>query len=438
MTPHRFHCRTQHRPPVFEADGRMFSPHLTSPHDKVVVESMPHVQSAAFSLMIPAGSAYDPDGKSGTSAVLADMFPRGAGDLTARELSSAMDNLGLQRSVSGGVGFITFSAATTADRIEAAIPLLASMIRTPHLDEERFAPARELVVQALHAMEDEPKQRLGQFLRRCSYPGPWGNPSEGTLADVSQITLQDVKALYDSRILPNGAVLGFAGNVDASKIRDVLSSSFEGWSAAPISELPGGDVRPSPEHVTHDSAQTHIGLAWKTVPYPHERYFEAWAAVSLLSGGMSSRLFTEVREKRGLCYAISASINTLKDQARVFGYAGTTNERAQETLDVMVAEIRRLHEGITADELQRCKARAKSTLIMQQESTMSRASSMARDMLYLGRVMEMDEIRSRIESLTPEQVRDFAIEHAPGNMVLVTIGPEALNSDCVTAPAMAT
>ena len=153
---------------------------------------------------------------------------------------------------------------------------------------------------------------------------------------------------------------------------------------------------------------------------------------------MSSRLFTEVREKRGLCYAISASINTQKEQARVFAYAGSTNERAQETLDVMVAEIRKLHEDITEEELDRCKARAKSTLIMQQESTMSRASSIARDSLYLGRVMELQEIRSRIDSLTPTQVRDFAVEHAPRSMVLVTIGPEALDPECVQAPAVTT
>ena len=163
-----------------------------------------------------------------------------------------------------------------------------------------------------------------------------------------------------------------------------------------------------------------------------DRYYEAWAAVSLLSGGMSSRLFTEVREKRGLCYAISASLSTLREEGRVFAYAGTTTERAQETLDVTVAEILRLHEGISDEELQRCKARAKSSLIMQQESTTSRASSLARDMYHLGRVVSLDEINDRINRLTTSQVRDFAVEYAPRSMVLVTIGPQALNPACVT------
>lgn len=148
---------------------------------------------------------------------------------------------------------------------------------------------------------------------------------------------------------------------------------------------------------------------------------------------MSSRLFTEVRERRGLCYAISASLSTLRDEGRVMAYAGTTSERAQETLEVTVAEILRLHEGITEEELQRCKARAKSSLIMQQESTSSRASSLARDMYLLDRVVTLDEIHRRIDSLTVEQVRQFVVDHMPKSMVLVTIGPQPLAPNCVLA-----
>ncbi len=399
---------------------------------RVVVQSMPGMQSAALTLMIPAGSVYDPDGKAGTTAILSEIFSRGAGDLSARELSSAFDNIGLQRSVSGGVGYVTVSAATTADRILDAVPLIAKMLLKPHITPENFAPSRELVHQALNAMEDEPKQRLGQYLRRCSYPTPFSNPSEGTMEDLPNVSIADVQSHFDSLIIPNDAVLGIAGNVDSAEIQQALADAFGSWKPGTPRQLIAGAVTPSPMHIEHDSAQTHIGLAWDTVPYIHDRYFEAWATVSLLSGGMSSRLFTEVREKRGLCYAISASINTQKEMARVFGYAGTTNERAQETLEVMVAEIRRIHECITEDELQRCKARAKSTLIMQQESTMSRSSSLARDTLFIGRVRGLQEIRDMLDALTVDQVRDFAIEYAPKSMVLVTIGPESLDATCVS------
>lgn len=404
---------------------------------RVVVQHMPGVQSAAMTLMVPAGGVHDPAGASGTAAILSEMFPRGAGKLTARELASAMDNLGLQRSVSVGVSHITFSTATTADRIVEAVPLIAQMLREPRLNQEQFGPARDLVLQSLHAMEDEPEQRLGRYLRRCSYPDPWGNPARGILDQVESISLAAVQEHFRRHVVPDGAVLGIAGNIQASQIQPAIEESFATWNAVDDSVISPTQAQSSPCHVEHDSAQTHIGLSWSTVPYSNDRYYEAWAAIGILSGGMSSRLFTEVREKRGLCYSVSASINTLKDEARVFGYAGTTNERAQETLDVMIAEIRRLHEGITEEELHRCKARAKSSLIMQQESTTSRANSLARDTLHLGRCRSLLEIRSLIDNLTVPQVTRFAEEFAPTSIVLVTIGPEALDPASALTSAVA-
>jgi predicted Zn-dependent peptidase len=397
----------------------------------VLVESMPDVQSAAMSLLVPAGGVRDAVGRCGTAAILTEMFPRGAGGLSARQLCAALDNLGLQRSIHVGSAHITFSAATTADRLVDALPLMGSMVTSPQLADDDFDPARDLVEQGLMSLEDEPRQRLGKVLRQYSYAEPWGNSVEGELDQLPQITQADVRTHFQNFVRPNDAILGIAGNVDLAQIRSAVESAFGSWSGAEMPAMGKGSLPQSPFHIEHDSAQTHIGLAWETVPYSHDRYYEAWAAVSLLSGGMSSRLFTEVREKRGLCYAISASLSTLKDEGRVFAYAGTTPERAQETLDVTVAEMLKLHEGITEEELQRCKARAKSSLIMQQESTSSRASSLARDLYHLGRVVTLDEVNSRINQLSVAQVRDFVIEFAPRSMVLVTLGPGELDPGCL-------
>lgn len=399
----------------------------------VVIEPMQDVQSAALTLMVPAGGVRDEANRCGTAAILTEMFSRGAGGLGARELCATMDNLGLQRNVSVGSAHVTFSAATTADRICDALPYLGRMVLTPHLSDDDFEPARDLVEQSLMSMEDEPRQRLSKVLRTFSYPAPWGNSAEGELDHLANIELSDVRRHHQAFVRPTGAILGIAGNIDAKQIQDTIESVFGDWQKGTMPDVTVCGVPQSPHHIEHDSAQTHIGLAWQSVPYRDERYYLAWAAVSLLSGGMSSRLFTEVREKRGLCYAISASLSTLRDEGRVFAYAGTTPERAQETLDVTVAEVLRLHEGITEEELDRCKARAKSSLIMQQESTTSRASSLARDMYFLGRVVTLDEINAKINGLTVSQVRDFAIESAPKSMVLVTLGPQALDPTCVTS-----
>ncbi len=402
----------------------------------IVAEHMPAVQSAAITVLQPTGSVYDPAGKSGTAALLSEMISRGAGDYSTRELSAALDNLGVQRSVSPGLSHTTLSAATTADRISEAIPLFGAMLTTPRLEDEQFASAQDLVRQALHALEDEPQQRLGRYLRRCSFDAPWGNPSGGTLDDIDSITCDDVRQHFATHARPEDTIIGVAGNIPASEVFDSIDSVFGSWQGGVATEITTSPRESSPQHINHESAQTHIGLAWTAIPYSHERYFDAWAAVSILSGGMSSRLFTNVREKRGLCYSISASLSTLKNEARVFGYAGTTNERAQETLEATVAEIRNLHEGLTEDELRRCKAQAKSSLIMQQESTTARSSSLARDTWHLGHVLMADDIRKRIDSITIDDVRSYAIEHAPQDIVLVTIGPKALNSDCLHAAAI--
>jgi predicted Zn-dependent peptidase len=145
-------------------------------------------------------------------------------------------------------------------------------------------------------------------------------------------------------------------------------------------------------------------------------------------GGMSSRLFTEVREKRGLCYAVSAGHDMLKDRANVIAYAGTTNERAQETLDVLLAELRRLQEGIEVEEVERIQAGIKSGLIMQQESTRARASFLASDWYYLGRVRSHEEIQSAIDRLTPEIILDHVRRSPPRDFVIVTLGPKSLQS----------
>ena len=146
-------------------------------------------------------------------------------------------------------------------------------------------------------------------------------------------------------------------------------------------KAPGGVT-----HLTKDTTQTQIALAYPSVPFGHPEYYAAQGAVQVLSGGMGARLFTEIAEKRGLCYAVCASYQTFKDRASIIGYAGTTNERAQETLDVTLAELRRLQEGVEQDEVERVQAGLKSSVIMQEESTSARAGSLASDWYYLGRV----------------------------------------------------
>lgn len=401
--------------------------HATLPNGlTVLVETMPAVQSAAFALLVPAGSVYDPPHQNGTATALADWMARGAGDRSSRELLAELDRMGIQGNESAGTAHIVFRGSCLADNLPAGLRIYGDIVLRPHLNEEEFEAVMSGVEHGLLAMEDEPRQKvMVELMRRC-LPHPWGQPPEGTLEDLENLTPDSVRSFYDRVIRPRGAILGIAGNVTLDRVLPVVTEVFGGWSGGDTSEIPIRAVPPVAEHIQHESTQTHIGVAYPAVAYSHPDYYAAWAAVNVLSGGMSSRLFTEVREKRGLCYSVYATLNTLKNEGQVLCYAGTTSERAQETLDVMRAELVRLGEGIAQEELDRCKARAKSSLIMAQESSGSRAASLARNWYHLGRVVTLDEVRTRIDALTVQTVLDYVHKHPARDFSILTIGPKPL------------
>ncbi|HEY3969214.1 MAG TPA: pitrilysin family protein [Planctomycetaceae bacterium] len=392
----------------------------------LIVEPMADVQSAAFSLLVPAGSNYDPPGQAGAAALLCDWIMRGAGKRDSRQLSNELDNLGVQRNEGVGNSHISFTGATLAESLPQTLRLYADIVQSPHLPPDQFEAALAGVEQNLQAIEDEPRQKVMIELRRRCYESPWGIPSEGTLEGVERLTPEVVRKHFETCAGPHDAILGIAGKVDIQASIDLVEELFGGWKPKPVPAFATGPRGPARDHIPHESTQTQIGIAYDSIPYRDADYYAAWAAVSILSGGMSSRLFTEVREKRGLCYSVFASLNSLRDQGKVLCYAGTTVERAQETLDVTLQELIRLGQGISEDELDRCKARAKSSLIMQQESSSSRASSNARDWYHLGRVTSLDEVRHKIESLTVRSLLEHIARFPAKNFTVLTLGPEPL------------
>lgn len=395
----------------------------------ILVEQMSSVRSAGISLMLPGGASHERPRRNGTAALLSELMLRGAGPYDSRELSIALDNLGVQHHLSPGWFHLNFSAATVATRLPDALELIAEIVLRPRLDAEQFEMCLEGREQVLRSIEDEPKQKLMIELRRRCYTPPWNRPVDGCLEDLRSITPEDVRAHYARCCVPQGAILGIAGYVDAKAVIEQCAGLFGDWAGEQSAPFPELEPHEHSAHIPHDSTQTHIGIAYPTVPIRHPDYYKAWASVSILSGGMSSRLFTKVREERGLCYAIGASMNSQRDQARVLCYAGTTNERAQETLDVTLQELMQFGDEITEEELQRCQARAKSSLIMQGESTMARSGSLVRDWFHLGRLTTLEEIRQHVEELTVPDVQDFAQNHSAQQFQILTIGPEALRCD---------
>jgi predicted Zn-dependent peptidase len=393
----------------------------------LVAEAMPGVQSAAFTVLLPAGAAFEPADRGGTASMLAEWIMRGAGGRDSRELLTELDNLGVSHSEGAQTVHTSVSGATLGRNLIPALELYADILLRPDFHEEDLEPIRAIALQSLQSLDDDPGSKVIYELRRRHFPDPWGRPAPGTPEGVAAATGEDLRQFFESSYRPNGAILAVAGAIDWPALRDAVGRLFDAWPARmepPVRVRPAG---PSRDHITKDTQQTQIALAYPTVTVGDPKYYVARATTAILGGYASARLFTEVREKRGLCYSVYAGYESFKDRAAVLCYAGTSSARAQETLDVTLAEVRRLaREGVGREELDMMRAGLKSTLIMQQESSVSRTAALASDWYYLGRVRTLGEIAGALDALTPDEVGAFAAEQPVDQATILTLGPAPL------------
>ncbi len=394
----------------------------------LLAEPMPWLESAAFALLVPAGYARDPGDQWGLANLTCEMVQRGCGSRDSRQFIEDLEMLGAD--TSGGIrnAHTSFAGAMPADSLPAVLEIYADVVRCPHLPEDQLDDARLVCLQEIYAAADDLAQSAMTELRQRHYGDPWGRPPHGSVEAVSVLSLADIQQMIERHYRPSGAILSVAGKFDWPALRDCVENLFGDWSGAEPPAIEGRPPAGGYHHLSSDSSQTHIGVAYPSVPYSDPGYMQARGAVGVLSDGMSSRLFTEIRENRGLVYAVSASCDSLKDRGSVVCYAGTTTERAQETLDVLVAELVRLADGIAEDELNRLKARIKSGLIMMQESSNSRSRSIAFDWYHLGRVRTLAEVGGLIDGLTCQSINAYLAEHPPQDLVVVTLGEKPLET----------
>ena len=392
----------------------------------LLAEQMPGMQSAAMTFLVPAGAATDPVDRSGSAAVLSDLVLRGAGSRDSRALTDYLDSLGLQRSSTVGVHHTRFGCAALASKVMQGLGVYADIVRRPHLPETGFEAARDLALQALAGIEDEPRQKLMIKLREWHLPSPYGRNSMGQEDHLEKLTVELAKADHGRRYHARDAILSVAGHIDFARLRDEVERQFGDWNGQADSTL---EVLPPPGNYHHEdqqSEQTHIGIAYPSVTETDADYYTVRLAIEILSGGMSGRLFTEVREKRGLCYSVWAGYSSLKGQGSILGYAGTSNERAQATLDCFVSELHRLEQGVTDAELERAKTGLKASTIMQGESTSARAGAIAHDFFIRGRIRTLEEIKAAIDAVTVDKVNAYLKQNRPGPFTIVTVGPKEL------------
>ncbi len=394
----------------------------------VIVEEIGHVESAAYDLLVPGGLVSDPSTRIGSSLIYSELVARGAGDLNSRALSEAFDNEGIRHGEWVGMDRFGFSGSLIAGKLPRALELVSLMVQSPRLPEEEIENIQSVLLQDIAALNDNPARRAMVELNSRYYPAPFNRSSLGDAEGIRATTRERMVNLHREVFGPERAILSVAGKVSAEQVMRDVERLFGSWMGASVTIPDFGTVSPHEYvHIEVDSAQAQIVLASPSVKFGQEGYYSGKIAVSLLGSSMFGRLFMELREKRGLCYSVYARHGANTAYGTVSAYVGTTPERAQESLDLLVGELSNLKGSVTESELARAKTNMQSALVMGEESPGSRAASNATDWWLLGRVRTLKEINEAISAVSVESVDAFVAAHPFTPCTILTLGRAPLD-----------
>jgi len=393
----------------------------------LIAQPMPWLESAAINISTPAGCRFDPVSKFGLANLVSEMMQRGCGQRDSRQFMESFELLGVDFGSHVSTYKSNFSGAMPAGQLLESLSIFSDLVRRPHLPGSQLADAKLVCTQEVKGLEDDLSQKVVNELKQRYYGVPDGNHCEGSLQGLASIELDDVCEFFQRQCVPNETIIACAGKLNWDELRTEVERRFGDWQPRQVPKVAAQPPQRGYHHLPFDSEQTHIAVAFPGVCYADPDYYLCRGAIGVLSGGYSSRLFTELREKRGLCYTVFASCHSLKDKGAVLAYSGTSTDRAQATLDVLLEQLRLLRNGIYADELQRLKIQIRTSLVAQQESCRSRASSLATDWMHLGMARTLQEVTDNINRLTVEGINAYLASHAPEMFDVVTLGETPLD-----------
>ncbi|MCA9277471.1 MAG: insulinase family protein [Phycisphaeraceae bacterium] len=397
----------------------------------VITEHIPGLQSVSVRWLVPAGYTTEPENRLGLSVVVEELMFRGAGDLDSKAQADACDAIGMTRVIQSGSTHMTLGTTVMQQHVAGALSLLNDMVQMPKFESGSIEPARALALMGLESLQDDPTQRASLAARAHHMGSPFDRTGLGTEPCIKAITRDDVASHWNHRAVSDGSVLALAGNIEHDDAVAAIAPLVQSWmGSASVPTVSGMGPR-GYHHEEDDSQQVQIVVLFDAPSESHTDCILERFMVQVLSGGMSGRLFTEVREKRGLCYSVNAGYATSRDFGRTSCYVGTMPDRAQESLDVLWAELHRLKSpggAITEDEFAIAKTGLKASTIFEGESTAARASALAVDQFRLGKPRALDELAAQIDAVTLDQLNEYVQRRSLAHATIQTLGPAALKA----------
>jgi predicted Zn-dependent peptidase len=391
----------------------------------VITEEMQHIRSVSIGIWMKTGSRDEDLPWNGISHFIEHMVFKGTQHRSAEEIARQVDSIGGNMDAFTAKECISFSIKVLNEHVPIALDVLSDLVLNPVFDAQDISRERGVILEEIKMDEDNPDYLVHEiFTQNFWKDHPLGRPILGTRDTVKRFDRTPVFDFYSQRFSPGNMIITAAGYLNHDRFVELVAKHFEnmksmsnGFHSSPPKIVPKIILR---NKKSLEQVQICVGVP--SYPITHERRHSSYILNTLLGGGMSSRLFQNIRERQGLAYAIYSDLNPYRDTGCMSIYAGTSRESASKVVECIVSEFRKLKtEMVTEDELRRSKDQLKGSLMLSLESSNARMSNLARQEMYFDHFYGLDELIAKIEAVTAEELKELANQFFETDSIAVTV-----------------
>jgi predicted Zn-dependent peptidase len=399
---------------------------------RVLTQSAPGFRSVSFGVWIRVGSRDEPDSLAGATHFLEHLLFKGTKRRDALEISASLDAVGGEMNAFTGKEYTCYYARVLDSDLPLAIDVISDMVTASLIESQDVEAERGVILEEIAMHDDDPTDAVhDEFAAALFGDKPLGRPILGTVESISSLGQDRIAAYYRGRYVAPNLVVAAAGNLDHDEVVRLVAQAFEAHlgdpgrpPAAPRLDGPGAVPNPGVRSIDRPTEQANLILGTTGITRTDERRFALGVLNAALGGGMSSRLFQEIREKRGLAYSVYSYNSQYADTGTFGVYAGCLPAKVDEVLAICREEVAKVAaHGITADELERGKGQLRGSFVLGLEDTGSRMSRIGKSELVYDNLLSVDDILTRIEAVTLDDVRAIGEEVLGRPMTLSVIGP---------------
>ncbi len=390
----------------------------------VVSDTMERVETVSIGAYVAAGTRDETEAENGASHFLEHMAFKGTERRTAAGIAEEVENVGGHINAYTAREQTAYYAKLLKEDLALGADILGDILTHSSFAPDELERERGVILQEIGQVNDTPDDAIFDRFQETAYPGqPMGRPVLGTEDGIRVMPRDALRGYMRRHYTASNVVIAAAGNLTHERVVDLAREHFADLPQAHVPIAPAGRYQGGEYREARDLDQVHIVLGFPSVPYGDPDYYPTLLLSTLLGGGMSSRLFQEIRERRGLVYSIYSFTAPFRDGGLFGIYAGTGEAEAEELVPVTLEELRSVQKGITAEELHRARAQVKAGLLMSLESTGSRCEQLARQLQVFGRTIATAETVARIDAVDADDVRRAATRIFRGPPTLAALGP---------------